>query len=256
MKTANPGLSRTMFARSWRSAIRQTRISDIDEEDVRVISIDTTWGCRGLNAVNEAGLYQLIFRSRKPAARRFLKWVTKEVLPQIHRTGRYQPTAPGQDGPTISRPTNLDSLTTSAAQPRAIVLATNALNTKLERYLHDLKAITSLINGLRGAAQAFDRGRRFRFAGTLPALSKAPCAVCCTRTRLDLAHLITGRARELDIMWRSCQDFENKLRKAAETTDNCLADYVENFPIDEKPADTQAKPAEPNGPDDDGSKAH
>jgi anti-repressor protein len=40
-------------------------------------------------AVNEAGLYRLIMRSRKPAAERFSDWVVGEVLPSIRRTGSY-----------------------------------------------------------------------------------------------------------------------------------------------------------------------
>jgi phage antirepressor YoqD-like protein len=39
--------------------------------------------------VNEAGLYSLILRSDKPRAKRFKRWLTHEVLPQIRRTGRY-----------------------------------------------------------------------------------------------------------------------------------------------------------------------
>ena len=31
--------------------------------------------------VNESGLYNLIFKSRKPEARAFRKWVTRDVLP-------------------------------------------------------------------------------------------------------------------------------------------------------------------------------
>ena len=41
--------------------------------------------------VNESGLYNLIFQSRKPQARAFRKWVTSEVLPQIRKTGEYKP---------------------------------------------------------------------------------------------------------------------------------------------------------------------
>ena len=45
--------------------------------------------------VNESGLYNLIFQSRKPEAKKFRKWVTNEVLPSIRRTGSYtvQPVA-------------------------------------------------------------------------------------------------------------------------------------------------------------------
>lgn len=39
--------------------------------------------------VNESGLYEVIFMSRKPDARRFRRWITSEVLPSIRRTGGY-----------------------------------------------------------------------------------------------------------------------------------------------------------------------
>ncbi len=39
--------------------------------------------------VSESGLYALIFKSRKPEAKTFRKWVTSEVLPAIRRTGGY-----------------------------------------------------------------------------------------------------------------------------------------------------------------------
>lgn len=41
--------------------------------------------------INESGLYALVLRSRKPEARKFAKWVTSEVLPQIRKTGAYLP---------------------------------------------------------------------------------------------------------------------------------------------------------------------
>ena len=39
--------------------------------------------------VKEPGLYELIFRSDKPAAQRFRVWMFEEVLPSIRRTGSY-----------------------------------------------------------------------------------------------------------------------------------------------------------------------
>lgn len=44
--------------------------------------------------INESGLYSLILTSRKPAAKRFKKWVTAEVLPAIRRDGGYIAAAP------------------------------------------------------------------------------------------------------------------------------------------------------------------
>ncbi|MGF2617769.1 phage antirepressor [Rossellomorea vietnamensis] len=41
------------------------------------------------NTVNEPGLYELIFASRKPEAKLFKRWVKQEVLPSIRKTGQY-----------------------------------------------------------------------------------------------------------------------------------------------------------------------
>ena len=40
--------------------------------------------------LTEAGLYKLLMRSDKPEAEAFQKWVTKDVLPSIRKTGTYQ----------------------------------------------------------------------------------------------------------------------------------------------------------------------
>ena len=42
-----------------------------------------------LTWVTESGLYHLIFKSRKPAARKFRRWVTEVVLPQLRQRGRF-----------------------------------------------------------------------------------------------------------------------------------------------------------------------
>lgn len=41
--------------------------------------------------VNESGFYSLAFGSKLDSAQRFKHWVTKEVLPQIRKTGGYIP---------------------------------------------------------------------------------------------------------------------------------------------------------------------
>ena len=39
--------------------------------------------------ISESGLYSLIFGSRLESAKNFKRWVTKDVLPSIRKTGRY-----------------------------------------------------------------------------------------------------------------------------------------------------------------------
>lgn len=62
---------------------------DDDERDVR--SMDTLGGPQEMIVVSEAGVYRLVFRSRKPQAERFKRWLAHEVLPQLRKTGAYAP---------------------------------------------------------------------------------------------------------------------------------------------------------------------
>lgn len=67
----------------------------LDEDEKGVVTTDTLGGAQEMSIINESGLYNLIFTSRKPEARRFRKWVTAEVLPAIRKTGSYGlPTTP------------------------------------------------------------------------------------------------------------------------------------------------------------------
>ena len=42
--------------------------------------------------INESGLYSLILSSKLPDAKKFKKWVTKEVLPSLRKDGYYEDT--------------------------------------------------------------------------------------------------------------------------------------------------------------------
>lgn len=50
---------------------------------------------RGLTAINESGVYALIFGSKLPNAKKFKHWVTSEVLPSIRKTGGYNSNSRG-----------------------------------------------------------------------------------------------------------------------------------------------------------------
>ena len=63
------------------------RILDEDEKDV--FSMHTPGGRQDVTIISESGLYSLILRSRKETAKKFRKWITAEVLPQIRKTGGY-----------------------------------------------------------------------------------------------------------------------------------------------------------------------
>ncbi|MFT9046213.1 Bro-N domain-containing protein [Acetobacter orientalis] len=69
----------------------------LDEDEKDVSTVYTPGGPQEMSIVNESGLYNLIFTSRKPEAKRFRKWVTAEVLPAIRKTGSYGLPASAQE---------------------------------------------------------------------------------------------------------------------------------------------------------------
>lgn len=61
----------------------------LDDDEKGVNTIDTPGGKQEISIVSESGLYALIFKSRRPEAKKFRRWVTSEVLPAIRKTGSY-----------------------------------------------------------------------------------------------------------------------------------------------------------------------
>ena len=68
---------------------RKALADHVDDEDKGVTKCDTLGGTQELTVINESGLYSLILSSKLPAAKRFKRWVTAEVLPSIRRHGMY-----------------------------------------------------------------------------------------------------------------------------------------------------------------------
>lgn len=65
--------------------MRSVCLSSTQAYDVSAGGNAPTRGNPFLNLINEAGLYLVILRSRKPSARPFQEWVTAELLPSIRR---------------------------------------------------------------------------------------------------------------------------------------------------------------------------
>ena len=73
----------------------------------------------------ESGLYALVLRSDKPAAIRFTRWIIREVLPEIRKTGNYSLEAAGLDRESLT-PANvlklMDLERRGSAYARSILL--------------------------------------------------------------------------------------------------------------------------------------
>lgn len=64
-------------------------VSRLDDDEKLTSVIPIAGQSRNVTIISESGLYALIFKSNKPSAKKFRKWVTKEVIPAIRKTGSF-----------------------------------------------------------------------------------------------------------------------------------------------------------------------
>lgn len=123
-------------------------LSRLDEDERDCVAIDDAIGReRETTIISEAGVYSLVFTSRKEAAKQFKRWVTHEVLPAIRQTGRYEAPASREE------PASADAIEVSVPD--------------------DMERLKARLNLVREARYAFGRGgaRRAWLMCGLPDLS-------------------------------------------------------------------------------------
>lgn len=109
-------------------------VKRLESTDYLTLDSIYTGNNAGLLVVNETGLYRVIFRSDKPAAKIFQKWVFEEVLPAIRQTGSYtvstEPPKPTFYNPQtqmlIETLTRLDAYEARQAEQQAALIAVQA----------------------------------------------------------------------------------------------------------------------------------
>lgn len=157
-------------------------------------------GSQEMIIVSEPGMYQLVFASRKPEAKRFRRWIAHEVLPQIRRTGFYG--TPPADSP-------LDA----ALPPPPVDVATTDLREALA-----LVRECRLLKGTRAASRLWD---------TLPALPKIPAP----RTDGDLSaaaacleHLLHWKVKDRLAGDRFIRDILDEATRGSSAAERALRD--------------------------------
>lgn len=69
----------------------------VDADDKLTRRFADSGQAREMYIINESGLYSLILSSKLPTAKDFKRWITKDVIPSIRKTGGYQmPSTPEQ----------------------------------------------------------------------------------------------------------------------------------------------------------------
>ena len=105
--------------------------------------------------INETGLYSVILRSDKPQAKPFKKWVTREVLPSIRKTGSYS-IAPKLPQNYIEA---LEALVASEKEKEQLKLEKQSLEPKAAYF--DRLVDKNLLTNIRDTAKEFEIGQKY-----------------------------------------------------------------------------------------------
>lgn len=61
----------------------------LDEDEKLKQTLFVSGQNREIWLINEPGMYSLVLKSRKPEAKKFKRWITHDVIPEIRKTGSY-----------------------------------------------------------------------------------------------------------------------------------------------------------------------
>lgn len=112
------------------------RALDDDEKNTIRIS-DGIAGNPYKATISESGFYKLVLRSRKPVAKEFQRWVTREVLPSIRKHGAYM---------------TPDTIRQALADPDTLIM----LATKLKEETEEKVAAQERVRVLEPKARAYE----------------------------------------------------------------------------------------------------
>lgn len=70
---------------------RDVLANHLDDDEVSNVAIYDGSQNRNMNVINQSGLFCLILRSNQPQAKKFRRWVTEVVLPQVMQNGLPEP---------------------------------------------------------------------------------------------------------------------------------------------------------------------
>ena len=102
-----------------------THVDEEDKTSTLIQGIGSNYKSKAI-IINESGLYSLILSSKLPAAKKFKRWVTSEVIPAIRKTGSYS--LPDFNDPVAAARAWADEV----EKKRALLVENNQLKEDLE----------------------------------------------------------------------------------------------------------------------------
>ena len=141
---------------------RDAVANHVDSDDVALADTLTKGGVQKQKFINESGLYALIFASKKPSAKDFKKWVTKEVIPSIRKTGSYAVQ------PQVAIPTDyeqaIEHLLVQIKQNKQLAIENQALKPKADAYDRFLDSDGLMTSGVIGKLLGYKSAQEFNDA--------------------------------------------------------------------------------------------
>ena len=131
-------------------------VDRLDDDEKGVSKVYTPGGLQEMTVVSESGLYTLVLTSNLPEAKRFKKWVTSEVLPQIRKTGTYISQAQSIEDLIIMQAQSMKQLKAEvAAQGEQIQTIKETLIEVDEDWRRDINLKLNRIAYKRGGGQEY-----------------------------------------------------------------------------------------------------
>lgn len=134
-------------------------VRSLDEDERGTDTIRTPSGDQEMTTITESGLYSCILRSRRPEAKEFKRWITREVLPAIRRHGAY-----------LTQPTVEQILT----DPDTLIKLATDLKRERERATHAETRANSLEAPARSWTHLAAPGGDFSVSAAAKTLSRDP----------------------------------------------------------------------------------
>lgn len=124
----------------------------VDDEDKKDAPIQGGLGGKqNMTVINESGVYSLVFGSKLPQAKEFKRWVTKEVLPTIRKTGGFSlPQTPEEKIDLLLQASSNANKRVEAVEERVANLEENRflnpneygyLNTQVSSRIKEIKSV-------------------------------------------------------------------------------------------------------------------
>ena len=111
----------------------------LDDDEITNLRNTEVWNQPGRAPliVSESGFYKLVMRSRKPVAKEFQRWVTRDVLPSIRKHGAYM---------------TPDTIRQALADPDTLIM----LATRLKEEAEEKRAAQERVRVLEPKARAYE----------------------------------------------------------------------------------------------------